>query len=37
MGKNALLNDSKFVELMTKLNEEQRKYFKDKTHFENNV
>jgi hypothetical protein len=31
------MNDNKFVNLMTKLNEEQRKYFKEKTHFENNV
>lgn len=37
MSKNSLLNDNKFVELMTKLNDEQRKYFKDKAQFENNV
>lgn len=34
---NSLLNDGKFVELMTKLNEEQKKYYKDKALFENNV
>lgn len=34
---NSLLNDNKFVGLMTKMNDEQRKYFKEKSHFENNV
>ncbi len=37
MTKNSLLNDNKFVELMTKLNEEQRKYYKEKAGFETNV
>jgi hypothetical protein len=37
MAKGSLLNDNKFVELMTKLNEEQRKYYKEKTTFESNV
>ncbi len=37
MAKHALLNDNKFVELMTKLNDEQRKYYKEKTTFESNV
>lgn len=37
LASNSLLNDQKFVSLMTKLNDEQRKYFKEKTHFENNV
>eukprot|EP00347_Sterkiella_histriomuscorum_P004589 403359888 len=36
LAKNSLLNDNKFVNLMTKLNDEQRKYFKEKSHFENN-
>lgn len=35
LAKNSLLNDNKFVQLMTKLNDEQRKYFKDKSQFEN--
>ena len=34
---SSLLNDNKFVDMMTKLNEEQRKYFKEKTFIENNV
>lgn len=37
MAKGSLLNDNKFVELMTKLNEEQRKYYKEKSSFESNV
>jgi hypothetical protein len=30
LAKNSLLNDSKFVELMTKMNDEQRKYYREK-------
>ena len=37
MAKNSLLNDSKFVEMMAKLSEEQRKYFKEKTQFESSI
>ena len=37
LAKNSLLNDSKFVELMTKMNDEQRKYFREKQEYQNNL
>lgn len=37
LAKNSLLNDSKFVELMTKMNDEQRKYYRDKQEYQNNL
>lgn len=37
LAKNSLLNDTKFVELMTRMNDEQRKYYKEKQEFQNNL
>lgn len=37
LAKNSLLNDSKFVELMTKMNDEQRRYYREKQESSNNL
>jgi hypothetical protein len=37
LASGSLLNDNKFVDLMTKLNDEQRKFFKEKSSFEHNL
>lgn len=37
MAKNSLLSDTKFVDLMTKMNDEQRKYYKEKQEYQNNL